>query len=327
MQVKGHRFKDWVHAETGMEVLKAQHPEFELWSQGIHAKSGVACADCHMPYKREGALKVSEHWVRSPLLEVNRSCETCHPYGEQEIKARVEAIQDRHYALLSRAGQAAVAMLDAMVAVRRAHEQRHHPELAGRPTPRRGASCCPLAGGGGQGPQAQGARRAPARGAVAARLRGGRELDGLSRAPGDGPPPRRVHRSVAAGAGEGGLAAGRQHPGAIASGARFAGCVRRRRVRRGADRLNCYQDRDVRHREVRETMESFCYQCEQTVSGKGCTATGNCGKDPETSVLQDLVVHAVKGVAMYAHRAARLGSHDDSIGRASSRHSSARSPT
>jgi nitrite reductase (cytochrome c-552) len=118
-QVHGQRFKDWVHAETGIEVLKAQHPEFELWSQGIHARSGVACADCHMPYKREGAMKVSEHWVRSPLLGINRSCATCHPYGEQEIKARVEAIQDRHYALLGRAGQAAVAMLDALAAVRR----------------------------------------------------------------------------------------------------------------------------------------------------------------------------------------------------------------
>ncbi|HEY8207317.1 MAG TPA: ammonia-forming cytochrome c nitrite reductase subunit c552 [Myxococcaceae bacterium] len=119
MQVHGRRFKDWVHAETGMEVLKAQHPEFELWSQGIHARSGVACADCHMPYKREGALKVSEHWVRSPLLEVNRSCQTCHPYGDEEIKARVEAIQERHHALLTRAGEAAVAMIDALVAVRK----------------------------------------------------------------------------------------------------------------------------------------------------------------------------------------------------------------
>ncbi len=119
MRVHGERFKDWTHAETGVDVLKAQHPEFELWSQGIHARSGVACADCHMPYKREGAMKVSEHWVRSPLLEINRSCETCHPYGEQEIKARVEAIQDRHFALLTRAGQAAVAMLDALATVRK----------------------------------------------------------------------------------------------------------------------------------------------------------------------------------------------------------------
>ena len=78
----GHRFYDWKHAETGAEVLKAQHPEFEMWSQGIHARTGVACADCHMPYKREGAMKVSDHWVRSPLLNISRACQVCHPYPE-----------------------------------------------------------------------------------------------------------------------------------------------------------------------------------------------------------------------------------------------------
>lgn len=129
MQIQDHRFKDWVHAETGVEVLKAQHPEFEVWSQGIHARSGVACADCHMPYKREGAMKVSEHWVRSPLLQVNRSCVACHPYGEDEMKSRVDAIQERHFELLSRAGKAAVAMLDAIVSVRKLHEERSRPQV------------------------------------------------------------------------------------------------------------------------------------------------------------------------------------------------------
>jgi nitrite reductase (cytochrome c-552) len=124
MEVKGKRFKDWTHAETGMEVLKAQHPEFEMWSQGIHARSGVACADCHMPYKREGAQKISEHWVRSPLLQANRSCAGCHPYGDDELRSRVEAIQDRHFALLSRAGQAAVGMIDAIVSVRKPYDDR-----------------------------------------------------------------------------------------------------------------------------------------------------------------------------------------------------------
>ena len=56
-------------ARPGAKVYKAQHPEFELWSQGVHARSGVSCADCHMPYERQGAMKVSSHWVRSPLLE------------------------------------------------------------------------------------------------------------------------------------------------------------------------------------------------------------------------------------------------------------------
>ena len=60
-----------------------------MWSQGIHARSGVACADCHMPYKREGAMKVSDHWVRSPLLNITRACQICHPYAEDEIQARV----------------------------------------------------------------------------------------------------------------------------------------------------------------------------------------------------------------------------------------------
>ncbi|HET6347349.1 MAG TPA: ammonia-forming cytochrome c nitrite reductase subunit c552, partial [Myxococcota bacterium] len=63
-------FKDWEHAETGAPVLKAQHPEFEMWNQGIHARSGVACADCHMPYVRVGAQKISDHHVRSPVLNI-----------------------------------------------------------------------------------------------------------------------------------------------------------------------------------------------------------------------------------------------------------------
>jgi nitrite reductase (cytochrome c-552) len=77
-----------------------------------------------MPYKREGAQKISEHWVRSPLLQPNRSCAGCHPYGDDELKARVLAIQDRHFALLTRAGNAAVAMIDAIVAVRKPYDDK-----------------------------------------------------------------------------------------------------------------------------------------------------------------------------------------------------------
>jgi len=57
----------------------------------------------------------------------------------------------------------------------------------------------------------------------------------------------------------------------------------------------------------------FCYQCEQTAKGTGCTAHGVCGKDPETAALQDLLVHATKGVSMYAHRARELGAKDREI--------------
>ena len=89
--------KDWVHAESGALTLKAQHPEFELWSQGIHARSGVACADCHMPYKRVGAHKISDHHVRSPLLNINRACQTCHKWPEEELRSRVQTIQERTF--------------------------------------------------------------------------------------------------------------------------------------------------------------------------------------------------------------------------------------
>ena len=90
---------DWTHAISGARMLKAQHPEFEMYNQGIHARSGVACADCHMPYERVGAMKTSDHWVRSPMLNVNRACQTCHKWPEDELKARVSKIQDRTYEL------------------------------------------------------------------------------------------------------------------------------------------------------------------------------------------------------------------------------------
>jgi nitrite reductase (cytochrome c-552) len=104
-------FKDWTHADTGAPALKAQHPEFEMWNQGIHARSGVACADCHMPYTRVGALKISDHHVRSPLLNVNRACQTCHKWSEDELKARVTTIQARTFETRNRAMEALVALI------------------------------------------------------------------------------------------------------------------------------------------------------------------------------------------------------------------------
>ena len=104
-------FKDWVHEKTGTPQLKAQHPEFEMWNQGIHARSGVACADCHMPYVRVGAQKVSDHHVRSPLLNVNNACQTCHKWPEAELVARAEAVQRRTVGLRDKAMDALVALI------------------------------------------------------------------------------------------------------------------------------------------------------------------------------------------------------------------------
>jgi nitrite reductase (cytochrome c-552) len=113
-------FTDWVHADTATQQLKAQHPEFEMWNQGVHARSGVACADCHMPYTRVGAQKVSDHHVRSPLLNVNNACQTCHKWPEEELRARAELIQERTVALRDRALDALVALIVDLKAARQA---------------------------------------------------------------------------------------------------------------------------------------------------------------------------------------------------------------
>src|SRR5436190_3393825 len=115
------KFKDWTHAETGAPALKAQHPEFEMWNQGIHARSGVACADCHMPYKREGALKISDHHVRSPMLNINRACQTCHKWPESELKERVEAIQERTQNMRNLAMDALVELIGELKTARAAN--------------------------------------------------------------------------------------------------------------------------------------------------------------------------------------------------------------
>jgi nitrite reductase (cytochrome c-552) len=117
-ETSGH--KDWTHAETGAPLLKAQHPEFELWNQGIHARSGVACADCHMPYERVGALKISDHHVRSPLLNINNACQGCHPFPEEELKARAELIQSRTFEMRNRAMDAVIALIDDIAAAKAA---------------------------------------------------------------------------------------------------------------------------------------------------------------------------------------------------------------
>ncbi len=105
-------FKDWTHADTGAPMLKAQHPEFEMWSQGVHARAGVSCSDCHMPYKRVGATKISDHHVRSPLLNINNACQTCHKHPEEQIRAHVESIQERNTNLTETALDALVDLID-----------------------------------------------------------------------------------------------------------------------------------------------------------------------------------------------------------------------
>jgi nitrite reductase (cytochrome c-552) len=118
-------FRDWTHKDTGAPALKAQHPEFEVWSQGIHARSGVTCSDCHMPQMKYKKATVSDHWVRSPMLNVKNACLGCHQrhdakITEQELKNRVEEIQDRHWKLRQDAMAALVGLIDDLKAAKAA---------------------------------------------------------------------------------------------------------------------------------------------------------------------------------------------------------------
>jgi nitrite reductase (cytochrome c-552) len=113
-------FTDWTHKETNAPMIKIQHPEFEMWSSGLHAQSGVACADCHMPYVRDGAVKVSDHWLRSPLVNVNNACQTCHKQDEQQLVERINTIQERTASLLRLNEEALLDAIDAIVAAQNA---------------------------------------------------------------------------------------------------------------------------------------------------------------------------------------------------------------
>ena len=109
----GH--KDFEHATTGAQVVKAQHPEFDIfWSNSVHAANGVSCADCHMPYEAEGARKVTDHHIQSPLLAVNSSCMTCHHTSEEEMTERVVGIQDEFIGTRDVAFDSLVALIRAL---------------------------------------------------------------------------------------------------------------------------------------------------------------------------------------------------------------------
>lgn len=97
--------QDWIHNISGTKMLKAQHSEFETFSEGPHGKADVSCADCHMPYERiDGKKKITSHWITSPLKTMDQSCATCHSNRElDELESRVGEIQDTHVAALHKA--------------------------------------------------------------------------------------------------------------------------------------------------------------------------------------------------------------------------------
>lgn len=98
---------EWTQAVTGFKLGFVRHPEYELFSNdSTHWQAGLACADCHMPYERSGAYKVSDHRVMSPLKRDMKACLQCHTEGKEWLAQRVRSIQDRTASMLLRAGYA-----------------------------------------------------------------------------------------------------------------------------------------------------------------------------------------------------------------------------
>ena len=88
-------FSDWTHALSRTPMLKAQHPDYELFKTGIHAIRGVSCSDCHMPYKSEGGIKFTDHHIQSPLNNVSNTCQVCHREETDRLLQDVYDRQDR----------------------------------------------------------------------------------------------------------------------------------------------------------------------------------------------------------------------------------------
>jgi len=109
-------FKDWDHPQSGAPMIKMQHPEYELFTaDSTHYNAGVACADCHMPYTRDGAAKFSTHDVRSPLLNAETACGACHTDVEY-VTNRVSIIQNQVHDTLLATEDALVAAITAIEA-------------------------------------------------------------------------------------------------------------------------------------------------------------------------------------------------------------------
>ncbi|HOC24764.1 MAG TPA: ammonia-forming cytochrome c nitrite reductase subunit c552, partial [bacterium] len=116
---------DWVHKISGAPMLKAQHPDWEIFQMGIHFQRGLACADCHMPYRSEGGVKFTNHKIASPLENVAGSCQVCHRESE---KALIDNVQERQEKVRQLAGMAEDLLVRAHIETRVALDRGATPE-------------------------------------------------------------------------------------------------------------------------------------------------------------------------------------------------------
>ncbi len=88
-------FTDWVHSISKAPMLKAQHPDYELFLTGVHYARGLSCADCHMPFHSEGGVKFTSHHAVSPLKYAHMTCQVCHREDTERLITDVYERQDK----------------------------------------------------------------------------------------------------------------------------------------------------------------------------------------------------------------------------------------
>lgn len=118
-------YVDWTHAISGTPMLKAQHPDWEIFQMGIHFQRGLACADCHMPYRSEGGVKFTNHKIASPLENIATTCQVCHRESEQTL---LQNVLDRQEKVRQLAGIAEDLLVKAHIETRAALQQGATPE-------------------------------------------------------------------------------------------------------------------------------------------------------------------------------------------------------
>ncbi|WP_022943020.1 ammonia-forming nitrite reductase cytochrome c552 subunit [Psychromonas hadalis] len=80
-------FKDWTHKVSKAPMLKAQHPGYETWTQGIHGKNNVTCVDCHMPkVENEDGTVFTDHKVGNPFDRFENTCANCHTQSKTMLQ-------------------------------------------------------------------------------------------------------------------------------------------------------------------------------------------------------------------------------------------------
>ncbi|MEC7306895.1 ammonia-forming nitrite reductase cytochrome c552 subunit [Vibrio crassostreae] len=80
-------FKDWTHKVSKAPMLKAQHPGYETWREGVHGKNKVACVDCHMPkVTKEDGTVYTDHKVGNPFDRFEDTCANCHTQSKETMR-------------------------------------------------------------------------------------------------------------------------------------------------------------------------------------------------------------------------------------------------